>query len=386
MKPPRCTYTTELGWMTPEHVRDCTEVDCRGCKPCGEDHCAMRGRCASHVNHAAGIVTCPGCIGKARKDLTAIVVLYALAAQDVELRGLETNPLLDEAEAGVDSEAFNLVGPAATHEQWSERRNRLIALNERRGWCEWPRHESLADNDPHHPYAVLGRWDLAMRENYGPQTDLFVTVSSSAAYLLNMLGDHPFSHSDEFEDFAREIATCRKHLEQITHDARVPEEGRHCPTCVDLYSKGPRLRKHYAQHPELKAGEHCKKPPRTAQQLTGCTICIGDGDTWHCPDNGEHWWSEYDYRTKVATDYVLYATELTMSDLPQRTGIAAGTLRRWAGRTPLGIVDGVRMYGEPKLKARGRNAEGRKVYRVKDAIALRGVSLDNETLDVSKSG
>lgn len=374
---PTCHYDAALGWLSPEHRSDCTAHDCAGCKPCGKSHCGMRERCPNHVEHGAGIFTCPGCIGKARKDLAAIVELYALAALDVEVRGLELGALLEEALSGIDSEAFNLIGPAAAPEQWSERRRRIAAQYERRGWCDWPRHEGTADDDPHHPYAVLGRWDMALREDYGPQTDLFVTVTSSADYLTMLLAGG-FPHTQEFEDFAREIAACRAHLEQVTHDARVPEEGRQCPTCRIERGNGPRLRKRYAAHPKLTKGEQC--------DLDECRICVGTDDTWHCPDRPEHWWSERDYRDRVAVDYVQHADALTMSDLPDRTGIPAGTLRRWAGRTFVGTdAHGEAIYGPPRLRSRGRNADGRKVYRVEDVEALR-VSLDIKTLDVSKSG
>lgn len=384
---PTCHYDAERGWLTVEHVRDCREAGCDGCKPCGETHCAMRGRCSNHVKYdEIGERTCPRCIGKTRRDLSAIVELYALIDVDVEVRMNDISALLEEAaQSGIESEAFNLIGPAADPWTWSERRRRLEVLYERRGWCDWPKHEGMAKDDPHHPYAVLGRWDMACREQYGPQTDLFITVSSAADYLARLLDDHPFPHCDEFEDFTREIADCRGHLEQITHDAKVPEEGRHCPRCTEDHGKGPRVVKRYAAHPKLKRGEQCDQPPYSREEPKGCRICVGDEDTWHCPDEPEHWWTEYDYRSRVAVDYVQHATELPILELAERTGIAASTLRRWAGRTLVAIVDGESVYGPPRLKARGRNAQGRKVYRVEDAKGLR-VSLDIKTLDVSKSG
>ena len=68
-KPPTCTYDTERGWCTPEHLRDCKAADCRGCRPCAEDHCELNGRCAEHVEHEAGIYTCPRCILTVRKNV-----------------------------------------------------------------------------------------------------------------------------------------------------------------------------------------------------------------------------------------------------------------------------------------------------------------------------
>jgi hypothetical protein len=363
-----CHYDAERGWLTPEHLRDCADSSCAGCKPCSETHCALRGRCSNHVKYAEiGERTCPRCIGATRRDLAAIVDLYALIDLDVEARHFDVSALLEEVtQSGVESEAFNLIGPAAAPEQYSEKRARLGGLYERRGWCDWPRHEGFRDDDRHHPYAVLGRWDMACREQYGPQTDLFVTVSSAADYLARLLAG-PFPHGDEFEDFTREIADCRGHLEQVTHDAKVPEEGRHCPRCTEDHGRGPRLVKRYAAHPGLKRGQQCDEER--------CRICAGDLDTWHCPANGDHWWTEHDYRSRVAVDYVQHATELPILEMSERTGITASTLRRWAGRTLLSIEDGESVYGPPRLKARGRNSDGRRLYRVADALALRGASV-----------
>jgi hypothetical protein len=372
-KPPTCHFDTDRGWLTLEHLRDCVDSTCRGCKPCGDDHCGLRD-CPHHVNHEADLWTCPRCIGKAKRDLTTIEDLYALVDTDVELRIGQADYLsllLDEAAGtGVDSEAFNLVGPAADPGQYAEHRRRLGVAYQQRGWCDWPRHDRFHDDDPHHPYSVLGRWDMMLRDLYGPQTDLFVTVVSAANYLRKLL-EGPFPHQDLFELFTRDLTQCREHLEQITHNSRTPEQGRHCPRCIEHRGSGPRLRKRYADHPKLKAGKGCGNPPRSNAYPDGCKTCAGDLDTWHCPDEPEHWWTEHDYRARVAVDYVQHAGELTMSDLPGRTGIKPGTLRRWAGRTYLGTDDnGEALYGPPKLKARGRNADGRKLYRVADVIRL----------------
>jgi hypothetical protein len=370
-----CTWTEDRGWVTPEHERDCKDPTCPGCRPCPKSHCDLRGRrCPNHVQQGVGEYTCPACIGRTRKDLAAIVELYAVVPLHIENRHGALGPLLEEAaDAGLESEAFNLIGPAAAPEQWSERRRRLVAVYERRGWCDWPRHDGMAEDDPHHPYAVLSRWDQAMRESYGPHSDLFVTISTAASYLTGLLKreDCDFPHTLEFEEFVTEIAACRNHLEQTLHDSRTPEEGRHCPRCVETAGEGPRLRKRYAEHPKLQDGRQCVQPPRSREHPDGCGICAGDEDTWHCPSVPEHWWPEHDYRDRVAADYVEHAEKLTMADLPARTGIKASTLRRWAGRTYLGTDDqGEAVYGPPRLRARGRNSDGRKLYRVAEAEEL----------------
>lgn len=359
MRGPKCRYDLALGWVTPEHVRDCREHDCAGCKPCPKSHCALRGRCANHVEQGAGIFTCPSCIGKVRSDLAAIADLYATAGDMVSAR-LSGGMLLDEAEeTGIESEAFNLIGPAASTEQVQARRAYADA---ERGWCEYPR-----PDDPHHPYAVLGRWDIALRESYGPMTDLFVTVTSAANYLTRLLAGE-FPHTREFEEFSREVVTCRVHLEQVVHDSREPESGAPCPTCAaekgdDEKAKVPKLQRRYAPHP----AEDCKrcdvKAPIAERR--------SHDDTWHCPDNGAHWWTHADYEARVDGDYVTHATKLTMTDLPERTGVNASTLRRWAARKFLRLDGNDPVYDEPRLKSCGWTSDGRKLYRVADVEALK---------------
>lgn len=363
----RCHYVGQLGWLSPEHLRDCKAADCRGCKPCGKTHCAMRGRCPEHVEPAAGIRTCPKCIGRTRADLSAIESLYALADVAVEHRHADYGALLDEAsESGADGEAFNLVGPAADPGQWAERRRRLVARYDAAGVCDWPRHEALAPDDPHHPYAVLGRWDYALRESYGPSTDLFITVSRAADYLRGLLAG-PFPHGDEFEDFAAEIAMCRTHLEAVVHDSRTPEEGRHCPWCIDQRGKGPRMQKRYAVHPGLPPGEKCGAKDGSQGEILPCSTCDGRDDTWHCPDVPSHWCSERDYRNRVAVDYVEHAAELPAAELAERLGVPLSTVRKWAAR----IWDKeAKAYTEPLLKSRRRGADGRKLYQVAEALRL----------------
>lgn len=350
-----CRWTTDRGWLTPEHVRDCNDGACQGCKPCPKTHCAMRGSCAGHVDVEAGMRTCPRCVGSARRTLGQIGDLYAVAGTMVTARTWDVGVLLEEAaETGVESEALYLVGPAAAPEQWSEKRRRLVATFDARGWCDYPRPEGLAEDDPHHPYSVLARWDQALREQYGPHTDLFVTVSSAIDYLTTLLAG-PFPHGDEFEDFTREIGAVHNHLETVIHNSRTPELGRHCPRCVEVAGKGPRLRKRYANGDD----ERTKR---------------GDHDTWHCPDVAEHWWTEHDYRDKVAVDYLEHATELPAAELAQRIGVSLSTLRKWTART---WDNDAGTWAEPRLVSRRKGADGRKVYSVAAAMTVRDERLSS---------
>jgi len=273
-------------------------------------------RCANHVETAAGMFTCPACIGKVKGRVRQIVERYAELPDEIEHKG-------------VDSEALNLHGPAATAEQLEARRR----WDAERGWCDFPR--TLAEDDPHHPYAVLGRWDLAIRESYGPPSDLFITVSRAADYLTGPVMEK-FAHTQEFEDFARDITRCLAHLETVLSDSREPEKGAPCPSCREQRDdeKGPRLRKRY-----------------------GADV-TGKDDTWHCPDVPAHWWSDVDYRTRVDGDYLSHAKALTASQMHAAHDIKPGTLRQWANR---GAV-----------KRRGRNAQGQQLYDVEQAIKVKG--------------
>lgn len=355
-KPPTCHYDAERGWLTPEHLRDCDDRECAGCRPCPKSHCDLLGRCPNHVEQAAGIYTCPSCIGKVKRTVRRIVDVYALVEVDTELRGLELGPLLDEAaESGIDGEAFNLIGPAADPAQWAERRRRLVLTDDGRGWCSWPKHEGLTEDDPHHPYAVLGKWDMAMRESYGPQTDLLVTVSSASDYLTGPLLER-FAHTSEFEEFAAEVNTCLAHLESVLHDSREPEKGAPCRRCTRVRrddgteKAAPRLVKRYAEHVE-KAGA-LVHPPCSCGEFAHCRICAGHDDTWHCPANGEHWWSDADYRRTVDGDYVTHAVALTADQAAERFGIKASVIRVWGARE--------------QVRKRGRDQHGITLYDVAD--------------------
>jgi hypothetical protein len=313
-----CRWNTDLGWLTVEHRGECKGAECAGCKPCPKTHCAMRGSCPEHVETAAGITTCPGCIGRTRADLSSIVDLYALIPTEAQ-------------EVGIDSEAADLAGPAATPEQRAGRRA----------------HGQVLDpDDEQHPYAVLGRWDMALRETQGPQTDLFVTVSRAADYLDGVL-DGPFPHGDEFEDFASQVSRCRSHLEEVLTDSRRPEEGAPCPACREAgHDKPARLVKRYRD--DDKTGAH---------------------DRWVCPDCSASW-HEADYRLRIGGDFVAHAPALPARELADRLGVAVGTIRNWAASHKTYPIGKDAVVHPPLLKPSGRSADGRKTYLVEEAEAL----------------
>jgi hypothetical protein len=126
------------------HRTDCTDLDCRGCRPCAEaDHCTAARNCSWHV--APGELTCGRCLSKARMNLRWIGALSAL--------------LMPAAMAdGLGSEAANLAGPAADSEAWSWRKVAMM-----RAGADV---EILEDDDEHHPHRVAGTWARMLTEDY----------------------------------------------------------------------------------------------------------------------------------------------------------------------------------------------------------------------------
>lgn len=301
----RCTYDEARGWLNVEHVRDCDDRDCPGCRPCGKTHCGHRG-CSRHVD-PTGTATCGVCIGKVRTKLAAIENLYALDLPEEALH------------AGIESEAFALTGPAADADQMAAKVQRGITVEG-------------ATEDDQHPYLVLGKWDLALRETYGPDTGLVVTVSRAREYLASVL-HHVADDPPTFDQFARDVTACLARLESVAHDSRTPEQGAPCPTCSDQGERGPRLRKRYADHDRS-----------------------GASDTWHCPDDPDHWWSDEDYRLRVGAQYVEHSDRLTCGQLADRFGVPRGSVQGWASK---GLV-----------KKRGKDAQGRMLYDVEDVTRM----------------
>lgn len=236
-------------------------------EPCRTDdygdptrHCTMR-RCANHIG--PGEQTCARCIGRVRANLRRIVNLHTL----MDWIALE---------AGVDSEAANLAGPAADPEAWSWRK---IAAKQGRAW-----HLSLIeDDDDQHPYTVLGRWDLMIREDYGHRSDVPVSVTNAADYLARQLGRVAQDDSQDFPLFAAEIRACRRHMESVVRTAMVKQRGVPCPDCTsDETGVGRRLVREFGHWCEDDTCERVHYHDET-------------GDRWQCPDDEEHWYTPEGY-------------------------------------------------------------------------------------------
>ena len=322
--------------------------------------CTARSSCTREVDPPE--LTCPVCVGNTRNDLTATVTLAALMPEEAEY-------------AGINSEAATLAGPTADPTGWFIRRRHVMggglcrcpkdqcpdltqpvgpaceecSRKEARqhpscAWVIGPRCPSKRDwlsanLDEDNPAWTLGIWDMMLREDYGLTSTAQLTLASAAGFLDRIL--HRFANDPEqdFPLFAREIRDCRRHLEAVVHDSRVPEKGAPCPACASDKADGeksPNLVKFYVDDDPT-----------------------GSSDWWGCPDVELHWWTDADYRLRIGTNYLAHALALTADQMRDQYRIAPGTLRRWAA--------------EGKVKKRGRDGHGRQLYDVAEARGMREV-------------
>lgn len=238
-------------------------------EPCKRDeygdptkHCTARRSCAQHI--APDELTCARCLGRVRQNLRRIPDLAALMA-------------ILAVEQGVNSEAANLAGPAADPEAWSWRK---VAARQGRSW-----HLSLVeDDDEEHPYLVLGRWDMMLREDYNQPSDKPVTVGNAAAYLDRILNRVAQDDGQDFPQFAREIRKCREHLEYVLSVHQAKQRGAPCPDCTKPdEGVGPRLVRVY--------GHWC-----TDDDCSKLHYLDDIADRWVCPrEPDQHVWTVEDY-------------------------------------------------------------------------------------------
>lgn len=254
-------------------------------EPCRTDdygdptkHCTARRTCAGHVG--ADELTCARCLSRARRAIGQIVDLAALM-------------LPAAISAGINSEAANLAGPAADYQTFSARRaidKRWILQNVPERHIERAMRTLLADDDEHHPYVVLTRWANMLTEDYNHPTPERWTVANAAAYLDRNLALIAQDPEQDFPLLFRELRRCRDHLEAVLRNSHRSDKGAPCPTCATETGKGPRLRREY--------GHWCDEPD--CEQIH---YDDDSGDVWRCPRIRDHWWSEADYRLRIADVY-----------------------------------------------------------------------------------
>lgn len=236
-------------------------------------HCTARPTCSVHIGRDE--LTCPRCIARTRANLRRIPTLAALVV-----------PVA--VASGVNSEAANLAGPAADPEAWTWRK---VAARQGRSW-----HLSLIeDDDEQHPYSVLGRWDMMIREDYDHPSGRPVTITNAADYLDRQLARIANDPGQDWPLFAAEIRRCRRHLEQVIALTARPERGAPCPDCTsEETGVGPRLvRKfpHWCDDPECEQVHYDQRWDRDMQTF----VPDHSGDVWQCPRDREHVWSHEDY-------------------------------------------------------------------------------------------
>jgi len=226
-------------------------------------------------------------------------------------------------ERGVESNPTALAGPVAHPilHRW-----RQVNASKAGLYAEEP--------DDSDPYTALATRERMIREDLGHDTAVLCseTLAGCVAYLESVLTDlarDPMQALvlDDLIDTARRL---RARLDADLRNQHGPERGAPCPECGEA-----NLVKRYDE------SDH-----------------TGASDTWRCPACRQ-WWSDADYRLRVADAYVATADRLTLPDMEVRTGIPGRTLRHWV------------LTGQVESCGR-RQSDGKRLYRVADIETRRG--------------
>lgn len=249
-------------------------------------HCTAKRTCSQHIAH--GEITCARCIGRTRSILRRIVTLAPFA-----------NTLATTG--SVESELVNLAGPVADPNTWAIRRRNAQA----RLFNAWRSgditeeqldraYEAIEDDDDLHPANLLTRWEMMLREDYAQPSNRPATLTGAAAYIDANLARIAQDSEQDFPLLARELRTCKNHLELVESLSLRRVRGATCPACIDEGSTpAPRL--------ELHRGHWCEDPECRKEHWPE------DPDMWRCPRNREHKWTDVAYRLRVD---LVYATHV----------------------------------------------------------------------------
>ena len=260
------------------HRHDCAEPDCRGCKPCPGRHCTARTNCTWHID--AADLTCGRCIAEARRELRWIGDLSAL---------MPTQAVMD----GIDSEAAYLAANATDPRSlttWQVARKNHLRVWESLGRITEEQHAHavavMSEDDEHHPYSVLTRWQMMIAEDCGHELPARLSIQGAAAYLDRHLRRIANDDTQDFPLLRRELRKCRQHLEAVLHNDTRPDQGAPCPTCVQETGKGRPLRREYSHW--------CDDADCERFHLTDDA-----SDVWRCARNRDHWWTAQGYADVV---------------------------------------------------------------------------------------
>lgn len=292
------------------HIDDIDDgCDCPGCQPCTLSHCRVCSK--EHADHA-----CPTCLADTRETLAEIRRMCATLPAEVIHRGVE-------------SEAMNLLGPVADPEQVGH-----VTASVRVGrlpddWLE------AADNELH-PLIVLGTWAEAYIEAFDHDEPARITVDGAASYLDRNLSYASAEDDIAFEDFARDLRSCRVHIERVLHDGEQIEQGAPCLNC----------------------------------ETVRLELVRTDGeDRWRCP-RCRLSSNDAQYRFAVKQAFIQRSPELNADDMAIRTGVPASTIRRWT-HTKRDQAEGKDPVEHPPIVAASGRVSDRKVYLVADVEFVR---------------
>lgn len=259
------------------------------------------------------------------KDLTAIVSMY----EDLEAEAINR---ADQASEDVmpGGDALNMLGPAANLQAWEHR----YETEEGRGTTVG-RADYAADQVDHedHPLLVLASWEDVVRDERGQPTDLRATVQRAADYLRDAM-DWMLATDDDgqirwlpLDALVRDLRRVRGRLESVLHDGIRDDRGVPCM--------------------------YCGRP------LTKVWADAAENDRWHCqPCN--LWSTPEQYDLAVQADFRATSDRLNATDMHLQYRIRPGTLTAWASRS--------------LVRKRGRDASGRQLYDVNDALEQRDKS------------
>jgi hypothetical protein len=347
---------------------------CKGCLPCPRHHCTV---CNIHLLPGEQ-QTCTDCLAQTRRDLNAIVDNAALLPDHA----------LDAAHDGHLVASDPIPGGDA------------LVMMSRGSEGLSDTGDTAAADEPLPPSYVLAWWEEQLREHLALASRAPAWRRRPAATLV---GAHRFlneqltwaaANHPGFHALATDLRRLRAHLDELLRAGDAPAQGVPCFTC------GTHLEREYRRPRPCKCGPR-PRPPHTAHHRVdlcclGCVIELRWWIThhthdqgglkvddpyadWHCPRCNVSY-RPGQYQRAVKDTYIKNAGTLPVTELAERTGIPAGTIRRWAsGRTTTHKGEVIKI--PPQLRPRGRTPDGRKTYLVEDVLRLRGVSLDSGAAD-----
>lgn len=279
---------------------------------CAYRHCAV---CGFHLD-AGELTTCWACIGKARRDLIAIMDLVALLPEHAQQAA--TNGHLVAAEPIPGGDALVMLG---------------------RGSEGLSEDGSTNPGDPDPPAWVLGWWEEIWREALVLSSKLPVwrrLPDQVIAEAHKFLGEHldwAAQWHPGFHRFARDLGATRRQLEAILRAGDAPMEGVSCFEC------GVTLQRIY------RAPRGCSCPPKVDVGVAAHVVweqihASHDQGGLHDPSPDAGWacpacrreYSPGEYLLAVTTAYDAAAEWRTQTDATRLTECPRGTIQGWASR------------------------------------------------------